>query len=319
MRPVLVRASTPAPRRVPPDVHGEPLALLPRGPLLWFRADAVTARSSRHWPAVAGLIESSGGEFVRQLERELGFDALRSASALALALYAPPGARPERGGPLSWPVLYARGGFEREQVLMAARARAPADRPLSERTLDGMRYYASASRAYLFPADDVVIMFDPAMAPRVIRRLRGEETESALGDARFASLWAQVGGAEGTVQLAADLGAMRALGGPTQEQDPSASLETAVLRIDAPDEVHARLAAFATSEDEARRLVTSVDEIRTTMLQRLEVRLLGLTRLLNQGITAVNEGRLVRVGIDASAAEAHRVLGSLRMLQAISN
>jgi hypothetical protein len=312
------RPATTATVAAHPDVHGEPLALLPPSPTVWVRVEAAQARRSRHWDALMALLRRAAGSDVRALERELGFDPLATAGMVALALYARPGGV---AGATAWPVIYVRGGVDRDEILTAARARAPADDPLVERTVEGVAVHTTRSRTYLFPAPDVLLLFDPALTRRVLRQLAGDERRSAASDPRFDPLWDQIGGAGGVLRVAADLAQMRTAGpvlGSTTSDDPSAALETAVLRLDGAGAVDARVAGRARSDGAAEGVVNAVDDVRATMLRRLEVRTLGLTRLLYQGLTAVHDGSVVRVRLDATEDEALRVLAALRLVQAIT-
>lgn len=303
-----------APRPVPPDLHGEPLALLPPRPLLWLRVDAAEARASQHWPTVSAMLAQNAGDALRTLERELGFDPLQQADMLALGMYARPGA-PSGSEAHPWPIFLARGRIDASAILAAARARAAADDPLTERSEGGLRVYATRVRAYAFPAPDVVLVFDPALTRRVARQLSGEERESALHDGRFDALWEQAGGRGGSVQLAADGAQIRASGGEEAEDPLARSIDQSVLRLEAPGEVRASVIALAVDEPSAQRLVATVDETRGSLLRNFAVRMLGLQRLLQQGLTAVHEGRLVRVRVEARADEASRVLRAAQVLQ----
>lgn len=302
-------------RLVPPDVHGEPLALLPPQPLAWLRVEVAEARASQHWGTLVTMLEREAGETLAAVERELGLDLFRQAEVFALGLYSPPGAGHGIGG-RAWPVLYVRGNFDGEAVLAAARVRAPSDDPLLPRREGRLRFHATRSRAYLFPARDVLVMFDPALARRLARQLSGEERGSALRDERFDMLWSQTGGRAGTLQAALDAAALRTIG-PSLEatEELAQSIDRAVVRVEAPGELHLRVVALATDERAAERLVASVDETRQWLLRRFEIRLLGLSRLLNQGVTAVHEARLVRMQIDAHAEEVSRVLRAAQLLQ----
>jgi hypothetical protein len=296
------------------DVRGEPLALLPAQPLMWLRVDAAEARGSQHWSALAPLVERAAGDSLQVLERELGFNLLADAELFAFGLYARPGNTPTGAPP--WPMLYVRGSLDREAILAAARARAAADDPLTERREAGLHFHATRSRAYLFAAPDVLILFDPALTGRLARQLAGEAAGSASVDARFDPLWTEAGGRGGTVQLAADAAALRAQRVAAEAEEPLArSLEQGVLRLDAADEVRAGVVALAASEETAQRLVGSIEESRQTFARNFAVRMLDLRRLLQQGITAVHEGRQVRVRVEARAEEVSRALRAAELLQ----
>jgi hypothetical protein len=299
-------------RNQPRDVHGEPLALLPPGALVWARMDVATARSSPHWSTLYELAQRNGGDFLRTLDRELGFNPFERAQLAAFALYAPPGGVSNAAH--GWPALYVRGAIDRDGILAAARARAAADDPPTLRTVEGVSFVATRERAYLFPATDVVIVFDPALTRRVLHQLSGEEPHSVADDSHFADLWTQAGGNSGTLRMAGDVTALRSTGLVTAGDDTGA-LESFVARADGTGSIELHIAGLATSEQGARQVVARVDEVRESLLGRLEVRFLGLSRLLNQGVTAVQEGRLVRMSVDARSDEVSRVLRAAQFLQ----
>jgi hypothetical protein len=312
-------AAVPARPRAP-DVHGEPLALLPPSPLVWLRVEMRAVRLSQHWERVYPLLQRNAGESLATMERELGFDPLRAADTLALGLYAPPGAR-TGDGTHAWPVFYARGQIQRDAILAAARARARHDDPLVERTMDGVTYYATRERGYLFPANDVVIVFEASLTRRVLRELQGVEPDSPARETRFDSLWTQAEGRRGTIQFAGDIAALRAAGAPVDEVATAAGqgnagasrIEQAVAHADIDAAVSIRFAALASDAGAAQRVVADIDAVRSALLRRWDVRLLGMTRLLMQGVTDVSEGRIVRIRVDAQPSEVVRLLGVARI------
>jgi hypothetical protein len=218
-------------------------------------------------------------------------------------------------------VLYARGQIQRDAIVAAARARARPDDPLVERTMEGVSYYATRERGYLFPASDMVMVFDAALTRRVIRELQGLETESPARETRFDSLWSQADGRRGAIQFAGDIAALRAMGAPVDEVATAAGqgnagasrLERAVLRADVDAAVSIRIAALASDPDAAHRVVADIDAVRTALMRRWDVRLLGMSRLLMQGLTDVNEGRTVRIRVDAQPSEVVRLLRVARI------
>ncbi len=302
-------------RGAPPDVHGEPLALLPAGPVVWLRVDVRRLRASQHWDLAFPLVVHDAGESLATLERELGFDPLRSADMVALGLYTPPGTRAGDGSH-AWPVFYARGAIHSQAIIDAARARARPDDPLIERSVDGVTYMATRERGYLFPADDVVMMFDASLARRVVRQLAGLHAGSAARETRFESLWAQADGRDGTIQFSGDVATLRSIGAPVDEMAAAAGqgslgasrVEQVVGRADLDAALAVRFVALASSEQAAQRIVSDIDAVRASLMRRWDVRLLGMTRLLMQGITDVHEGRTVRVRVDAQAGEVVRIL-----------
>ena len=180
-----------------------------------------------------------------------------------------------------------------------------------------MHVYATHVRAYVFPARDVVIMFEPELTRRVMRVLSGEDRNTASHDARFETLWTQAGGAEtGAIRFAADVARLRENGQTSSStEDPSRTIDQVVGRAEIASEIHARIVAQATTEESARQLVSTVDDARQQALGRFEIRLLALSRLLNQGLTAVNEGRTVRIELNAQSGEASRILRAAQLTQ----
>ena len=309
-----------AERPHPPDLHGDPLALLPPSPLVWLRVDMRAVRLSQHWETGFPLLQRNAGESLATIERELGFDPLRVADMVALGLYAPPGVRAGDGSH-AWPMLVARGAIDRAAILAAARARARPDDPLAERTVDGVTYFATRERAYLFPADDVVLVFEASLARRVFRQLSGAESASPLHETRFDSLWQHADGRSGALQFAGDVAALRAIGAPVEEVAVAAGqgiggasrIEQAVAHADLDAAVSVRIAVLGNDEAAAQSVVGDIDALRTALLRRWDVRLLGMTRLLMQGLTDVREGRVVRVHLDAQPNEAARLVQVARL------
>jgi len=64
--------------------------------------------------------------------------------------------------------------------------------------------------------------------------------------------------------------------------------------------------------------VSAVDEVRHDLLGRWEIRLLGLGRLFQRGVTAVHEGRVLRVQVHADDSEVRRVTTIVNILRAVS-
>ena len=314
--------ATPASHPIPPDLHGEPLAFLPSSPLVWVRVDMRAVRVSQHWEAGFPLLAQNAGEGLATIERELGFDPIRVADMVALGLYAAPGARPGDGSH-AWPVFYARGAIQREAILVAARARARPDDPLIEHTVDGVRFLATRERGYLFPANDVVFVFDAALTRRVLHQIDGTERSSVGNESRFDALWTQIDGRNGAIEVAGDAASLRAIGAPVDEVASAAGegdlgtsrIEQAVMAADLDAAVHIRVAALASDNDAAQRIVSNIDAIRSALLHRWDVRLLGMTRLLMQGLTDVHEERIVRIHLDAEPAEVVRLLRVARLAQ----
>jgi hypothetical protein len=302
---------------VPPDIHGEPLALLPPLPLLTLRIDAAELRRSTHWLAALEVLRQNIAAELATADRELGFDPLEAADVAALALYAPPRDPRAAGAQAAWPVLYVRGRVDAAAVLATARARVAQDDRLVEHAEGGVHWFSTRDRAYLFPAPDVVIMFEPRMTGRVLRRLAGGELRGADHDARFASLEQQVDGfGQAAVRFEADTATLRSLGAMGDAPAQTEAVDQVVARADVPGDLSVHAALVTTSDEAAAQLVQAVDELRAQALGQFVVRVvLGMGRLLQQGLTAVNEGRVVRLGVEARSDEVTRLLHASRLLQ----
>jgi len=302
-------ATVEAPR--PPDVHGEPLALLPPGAVAWGRFELAEARRSPHFEGALELASSLGAD-VAGVQRELGFDALHQAERLAFGIYLPPGT----GGNAGWPVIVARGSYDRAEVMRAARV-AARDATPEEGAEQGVRYTVVGTRAYMFPASDVVIVMERSLVRRVAARLVGTERRSVRDDNRFDDLWGLIDGQQGSLQVAADLAAIRArvnlrMRGVGRSGD---GLDRLVARGDVPGDVSARAAGQAHSEAAAREIVRLVEASTRQLAGQIAVRLLGLGRLLREGVTTHVEGDRVTLSVQASSTEAGRVLRISSALQ----
>ena len=298
-----------APR--PPDVHGELLALLPPGAVAWGRFELADARRSPHFEGALELATTLGAE-VDSVQRELGFDALHQAEKLVFGVYLPPGTAAHAG----WPVIVARGAYDRAAVIRAARAAAHDAAP-EEGSEQAVAYTIVGSRAYMFPAADVVIVMERSLVRRVAARLVGAERHSMHDDHRFDDLWALVDGQHGALQVAADLAAIRTrvnvrMRGMARTGE---GLDRLVACGDVPGDVSARAAGQAQSAAAAQEIARLVDASTRQLGGQLAVRLLGLGRLLREGITAHVEGDRVTLTIQASASEAGRVLRISSALQ----
>lgn len=313
---VTVPAMAQTPRSTRPDPHDEPLALLPPNPVFWARLDASALRASPHYETVMDLLERRRIVQRAALAEDVGFDVFANATTVAIALYAPDSRMTTTlSEPL--PVVMIRGTFDRERLLAEVRGRSGGPTAVHDVVEDELRFSIGNTRAYVFPAEDVMLFFDPSLVRRVSRRLRGQEQRSARYDQRFDALWTEIDGREGTVQIAADLDGLRALGAdaPAQSGVSPNGLQRVVARMEVPGEVHAALAASASSEAQARELVTILDQMRQQALGRTELVLLGFRRLFFQGITVVNEGDLVRLRVDATRGEADRALRAIGFAQ----
>lgn len=295
----------------PPDVHGELLALLPPGAVAWGRFDLAEARRSPHFNGALELAVTLGAD-VASVRRELGFDALHEAEKLVFGVYLPPSAGTQGG----WPVIVARGAYDRAAVLQAARERTPGAAP-EEGTERGVAYTIVGQRAFMFPASDVVVVMERSLVRRVAERLTGVERRSARDEERFNDLWSQVDGPHGSLQVAADLAAIRTRVrvstrgmARTGEQ-----LDRLVAWGDVPGDVSVRAAGQAHTEAASREIVRLVDASTRQLAGQVMVRLLGLGRLLREGVTARAEGDRVTLTVQANASEAGRVLRISSALQ----
>ncbi len=298
-----------APR--PPDAHGELLALLPPGAVAWGRFELTEARQSPHFNGALELAVTLGAD-VASVRRELGFDALHDAERLVFGVYLPPGTTATGG----WPVLVARGRYDRAAVLQAARERTPGASP-EEGTEQGVAYVSVGQRAYMFPASDVVVVMERSLVRRVAARLVGEERRSVLDDDRFNDLWGRVDGRHGALQVAADLAAIRtrvrvSTRGMARTGE---GLDRLVAWGDVPGDVSVRAAGQAHTEAAAREIVRLVDASTRELAGQVMVRILGLGRLLREGVVARAEGERVTLTVQANSVEAGRVLRISSALQ----
>ncbi|MDB4932171.1 MAG: hypothetical protein JWM10_4655 [Myxococcaceae bacterium] len=292
-------------------MHGELLALLPPGAVAWGRFDLAAARRSPHFEGALALATSLGAE-VDGVQRELGFDALHQSERLTFGVYLPPGS----GGNGGWPVIVARGPYDRAAVIRAARATARDAAP-EEGSERGVAYTIVGQRAYMFPAADVVVVMERSLVRRMAARLVGEERRSMRDDAHFDDLWALVDGQHGSLQVAADLAAIRSrvtlrARGVARTGD---GLDRLVAWGDVPGDVSVRAAGQAHTEAAAREITRLVDASTRELSGQVMVRLLGLGRLLREGVVAHAEGDRVTLTAQANASEASRVLRISSALQ----
>jgi hypothetical protein len=297
------RTTASAHAHAPPDVHGDPLALLPHGAVAWTRIDAATLRASPYFEQGLAMAHELGAD-TSLLERELGFDAIHGAERVALAVYLPPDNNAQNG----WPLVYARGTFDRAAILAAAAARPEAHGERSDGSEHGVAFTVVGNRAYMFPAPDVMLVMERALARRVAARLSGESQRSVLTDDRFTALWRAAGGIEGPLTVAIDLNAIRPQlrGQPTSPE--ADALEALVARGEAPDAVTVHAVERARDGNAAHMIERTIDDARGEAAGQLAVRLLGLSRVLREGIRTAEEGNTVRVDVDMRPEEARRVV-----------
>lgn len=299
--------------RRPPDIHGDPLALLPHGAVAWSRIDAATLRASPYFEEGLAMARELGADLAL-LERELGFDAIHRAERVALAVYLPPGGDAQTG----WPLVYARGTFDRAAILSAAAARPEAHGERSEGTEHGVPFTLVGNRAYMFPASDVMLVMERALARRVASRLSGDSQRSVLTDDRFTDLWQRAGGIEGPLVAAVDLEAIRPqLRGQAASTEANA-LEAIVARAEAPGTVTLHAAGRAQNANAAHMIVRTIDDAREEVAGQIAVRLLGLSRVLREGIRTREDGATVRVDVDMRPEEARRVLRASSLVRELT-
>lgn len=297
------------PALAPPDPRGEPLALFPPGAVSWGRFDLATARRSPHFDRALETAQSAGVQ-VGEVQRALGFDALRTSEMVAYALYMPPGSGQVRGG---WPVVMARGGFTRDAVLAAARQGGEA---VEEGRESGVAYTAVGQRVLMFPAEGVVLVLPRSLLRREAERLAGAERRSVLDDDRFSALWERVGGMDGTLRVAVDLAAIRARAQADLRGAPPAAghLDALVAKADLPADVTVQAAGLASDEAAAAATVRGVRAM-VAEVRGAIVTLLGLGRLMREGIVASSEGRHVSLTVRANEGEARRAMRIVTMLR----
>ncbi len=305
--------ATAAHARQPPDIHGDPLAVLPHGAVAWTRVDAATLRASPYFEEGVAMARELGADLA-MLERELGFDAIHRAERIALAIYLPPGSDARNG----WPLVYARGTFDREAILTAAAARPEAHGARSEGVEHGVTFTVVGDRAYMFPAADVMLVMERALARRVAARLSGESSRSVLTDDRFSDLWRRAGGIEGPFVAAVDLESIRPqLRGQAASPEAEA-LEALVARGEAPGAVTVHAVGRAANANAAHMIVRTIDDARSEVAGQLAVRLLGLSRVLREGIRSGEDGANVTVDVDMRPEEARRVLRASALVRELA-
>lgn len=294
--------AAPAPR--PPDPHGDPLSLMPRGAVAWVRIQAETARRSPHFEPAMQLVSRMGVD-LEMLRRELGVDVMQRASVAAVAVYMPPGTAPSTG----WPLVMMRGGVDREAILTSARAHAEGaqDEAVTEA---GVRFTVVGQRAFVFPADDVVLTMDRALLRRVGARLAGRDRHSLRTEPRFTALWRAAEldpSAAGTLDVATDLVAIRARTQLRTSVPQQALLDAFVLRAEIPGAVTVRVAGEARDAAGATELVRTVQTTSRQIAGQMAVRLLGLGRVLGEGLSVRAAERGVFLNLDAREDEARRL------------
>lgn len=299
--------------RRPPDLHGDPLLLLPAGALAWMQADTASLRASPHFASAMALAAELGADFAR-VERELGFDPFRNAERLALAVYAPPG-----DAQTGWPLVYVRGGFEREAVLAAARAHRGNVRDTEEVVEAGMTFTLHGERAYLFPAPDVMFVMERALLRRAAARLSGESAQSVRDDLRFGDLWHILGGMDGMFAAAADLAATRSRVRPQGEARAAQGLELLVVRGDVSGDAVVHAAALARDAQTARAVVTELDALRRATAGQILVRLAGLSGFLRDGIEVGVDGRMAFAHVRARHDDVRRLLRATSLVRELAD
>lgn len=299
--------SAAAPARVRPDPRGEPLALLPTGAVSWGRFDLAVARQSPHFARALETARTAGVQ-VDEVQRALGFDALHSSSMLAYALYLPPGGATVRGG---WPIVYARGGFSRDALLTDARRAGP----IEQGRESGVEYFSVGQRVLIFPTDDVVLVLPRALLRREAERLSGIASDGLAEDTHFASAWSRIGGAEGPLRVAVDLAAIRARAPTDLHGAPPAAghLDLLVARAEVPAAVTVLAAGLASDRSAAEATVRGVRAL-VSQVRGAIVTLLGLGRLLREGITVSNDDRWVSLTVRADEGEARRAMRIVTLL-----
>lgn len=293
-----------APALRPPDPHGDPLGLMPRGAVAWVRLNVEAARRSPHFEPAMSLVARLGVD-LEMLRRELGVEVMQRASQAAVGVYMPPGTAPSAG----WPLVMMRGGVDRAAILASARSHAQgaAEETVTE---SGVTFTVVGQRAFVFPADDVVLTMDRALLRRVGARLAGEDRHSLRTEPRFVGLWRSASldpDEAGTLDVATDLAAIRARTRVRNAVPQQALLDAFVLRAEIPGAATVRVTGEARDDAGAAELVRTVQATAREVGGQMAVRLLGLGRVLGEGLSVRHEGRAVFLTLDAREDEARRL------------
>lgn len=291
------------PQWTPRDVHGDPAALLPPSPIAWIRVETARARQSRHWPLVTATITNSGsGAYVQRFVRELGFDPIATSTRAAAALY-------ERiADPESVPraVVVVRDGFDPERVRAAL---ASDGRTVREERVRTLTVVSNGRYAVSFLAQDVLIAFHPAMADALERQLTGQEPRVASEDPAFAPLWQRAGARPNAVVSTASVDtAPIEVDGVLGVRVAIPGFARVVSSVDGDDALSVRVVALGESAAQSAQFVARLDAVRRDLGGRFLVRLMGLGRLLSDGVALSTDDAYVRAAIDAQGSEVERAL-----------
>ena len=212
---------------------------MPRGAVAWVRLNVEAARRSPHFEPAMALVSRLGVD-LEMLRRELGVEVMQRAAQAAVGVYMPPGTAPSAG----WPLVMMRGGVDRAAILASARSHAQgaAEETVTE---SGVTFTVVGQRAFVFPADDVVLTMDRALLRRVGARLAGEDRHSLRTEPRFVALWRSASldpDEAGTLDVATDLAAIRARTRLRNAVPQQALLDAFVLRAEIPGAATVRVA-----------------------------------------------------------------------------
>ncbi|MDP3275897.1 MAG: hypothetical protein Q8Q09_11920 [Deltaproteobacteria bacterium] len=287
----------------PRDVHGDPATLLPVQPNAWTMVECAQARTSPHWPRITAAIATSPNRAqLDQIIASLGFDPLAQSTRMAVASYGDVSTQESSGSA----VLVAQGGFDRARVLASM---AEHGGVLRDERIGAFTVQSNSQSAVIFAAQDVVLLFDPGLAVRVVRQLSGEEPSDVTRDPQFAALWSQPGmTAPSVARFAANASSVRRR---ISELSPQASrLERAVGLVRGLESLEIRVLGAADSAAGAAAIATELEATRRDYAGRFLLRLLGFGRLLQQGITVVSEEHLVRLTANATSSEVQSIFGA---------
>lgn len=144
---------------------------------------------------------------------------------------------------------------------------------------------------------------------RVAARLRGRDPQSAQDEGTFRALLARAEGADKPARFVLNLEAIRGLQSLSVRNAPQVdAINQLAGWAELPDASHIHAVGLTSTARAAREVADIVTRESQRMGGLLPVRLLGLSRLLNQGVRARAEGELVTLDVDATRDESRRAM-----------